>query len=323
MSDTMHRILFVDDEKRVLNAIRRLLRNKADDWDLLFATSSREADSLIRQMPVDVVVLDVNMPGGDGFSLLNAWNARDHRPDFEVIMLTGLRDDQLKRKALDLGASDLLSKPVSQEDLVARLANSLRLKKYRDALRERAEELECAYERIRLQNRQLEEMATHDQLTKLYNRRYLENKLENLIELARRTQQPLGCIMADIDHFKQVNDTFGHQVGDSALQHVARVLREGVRKTEVVGRFGGEEFMILLPNTGLEEAAKVAEKLRQRVEELTIETDTHAVSCSISLGVAATNNCDANTMLLIRQADDALYRAKENGRNQVRTAREV
>lgn len=178
-------------------------------------------------------------------------------------------------------------------------------------------------------NRKLEEISVRDALTSLYNRRYFQDRLEQEFHRGQRHQRPVGLVMVDIDHFKRVNDTYGHQIGDEILRGVARLLMEGTRTIDIAGRYGGEEFAVILPETPLAEAHQVAERLRERVAATVLHrlvvdgVETEAIHCTISLGVSAYAGTGyAAPADFLRAADEALYAAKHAGRNQVQVAPE-
>ena len=325
-------ILFVDDEQGILDSFRRILHHMRPDWETAFATSASAAIAMIAEQTFDVVVLDVNMPGKSGLDLLEEWRHREERPQFEIIMLTGMKDDELKRRSLELGATDLLNKPVARDDLIARLQNVLEMKSYRDSLHQRTEELEIEVERRKKVEKQLKEtmldleqllqqvqaLSLRDPLTKLSNRRLFDDKLREYWDLSTRLKQPLSCIMADLDHFKDVNDNHSHQAGDSVLEEVANLLSSVVRSTDIIARYGGEEFVVLLPNTSLQAALKVAEKLRSGVAANKFSWRGVLLPITMSLGVAENDaNGIDNYGQLVEAADAALYQAKEEGRNRL------
>jgi diguanylate cyclase (GGDEF)-like protein len=197
------------------------------------------------------------MPILDGFKLLNLKRTRPELQDIPVIMLTGAEDVSQKVKALENGAQDYLTKPFHDAELVARLDVHLQVR--------------ALQQELRLKNRQLEELSNTDGLTKLTNRRHLMELAD--IELLRAEQEahPLAVVMLDVDHFKRVNDEHGHAMGDQALRAVSEVLSGDLRDSDVAARFGGEEFMLLLPNTDLEGARAVAERYRARIEALMLQ----------------------------------------------------
>ena len=332
------KILFVDDEPIVLDSIRRMLHDKRSDWDMTFVNTSDDALTLARERQFDLVVLDQKLPGRTGLELLAEWKGGESRCDFEVIMLTGVEDNELKRRALDLGATDLLSKPVTKENLIARLESVLRMKSFRDTLLQRAEEfkqtnellkmeielrkrmegsLKKAHRKLKEKNKLLREVSIHDQLTRIYNRRFFDQKLEEYSRLSERFGQPLSCIMADIDHFKVVNDSYGHQAGDYVLRNIAGILEDGIRRTDIIARYGGEEFVVLLHNTYLKDAVNLAEKLRMAVESAKMSYKGLGLRVTISMGVSDSRSGADLRDNLIRKVDGALYQAKKRGRNRV------
>ena len=170
---------------------------------------------------------------------------------------------------------------------------------------------------LSIKNLELENLATHDELTKLFNRRYFNVKLREYSLLAKRLFYPLTCIMADIDFFKKCNDTYGHQAGDKVLQDFAGILDSSTRRTDVCSRYGGEEFVLLLPNTPLKNGIKLAEKIRKRIEKQKIKYEDITIKITASFGVASGDLEGELGETLVKMADDSLYQAKQNGRNQV------
>lgn len=172
---------------------------------------------------------------------------------------------------------------------------------------------------LREKNRILKELSIRDELTKLFNRRFFDEKLKEYSLLSQRFGHILTCIMSDIDHFKNFNDTYGHQAGDSVLFNVAQILRNNIRRTDICTRYGGEEFVILLPNTSLEAGVKLAEKLRKRIELSELLHDGETLKITSSFGAAAGDEESNLGENLVKRADLALYSAKQSGRNCVRS----
>ena len=166
-------------------------------------------------------------------------------------------------------------------------------------------------------NRILEDKVTHDALTKIFNRRYFDEKLSEYSLLTERFSQTLTCIMCDIDHFKTFNDTYGHQAGDFILQSIAQILKINTRTTDIVARYGGEEFVILLPNTSHRAGMKLSEKLRKLVESAELEYEGKILKTTISFGVATGHKENELEADLVKKADLAMYKAKQTGRNRV------
>jgi len=303
------RVLIVDDHEDNIE----LLRARLDSWG--FETESagdgEEALKLIEQSPPDLILLDVMMPKIDGIEVAKRVKANRSLPFIPIIMQTALDATENKVEGLEAGADDYITKPIDFAELKARVNSMLRIKRLQDALEERERQLLEANERLR-------HMSQTDALTGLDNRRYLEERIDEMFEHARRLNEPFACVMCDLDRFKSVNDTYGHQAGDAVLKQFSRILRNEVREIDRVGRYGGEEFMLLLPGTVLDAAVTFAERVRKEVEGHTFTFDGTQICRTASFGVSAwphprVGNCD----VLVRAADDALYVAKETGRNRV------
>jgi two-component system cell cycle response regulator len=225
-------------------------------------------------------------------------------PFVPIILLTALEDIDSKRRGLSAGADEFLSKPVNALELQIRMSSMIRIKRLADEL-----------ERV---NKNLAELATIDPLTQVANRRVVEQRLAHEFQRERRYKHPLACILIDIDHFKAVNDNYGHPVGDKVLVEVAAAIRESIRTTDLVARFGGEEFIVIAPETTTTAAEMVAERIRRAItEKTTAKMDQGLPAVTASLGVACTEVSVLNETELVAKADAALYRAKHEGRNRV------
>jgi two-component system, cell cycle response regulator len=252
------------------------------------------------------------MPSIDDIEIARRVKGNTKLPFIPIIMQTALDTTEDKVEGLEAGADDYITKPIEFPELKARLRSMLRIKRLQEELEERERQLLEANERLR-------HMSQTDGLTGLDNRRYLEQQLDSMFAHAERLNEPLSCVMCDLDRFKWVNDTHGHQAGDAVLKQLARILKVEARdKVDRVGRYGGEEFMLLLPGTVLDAAVTFSERVRKAVEARTFTFDGSTLKRTASFGVAGwphprIPNCDA----LVRAADDALYVAKETGRNRV------
>ncbi|HEY6837608.1 MAG TPA: diguanylate cyclase, partial [Geobacteraceae bacterium] len=252
--------------------------------------------------PVDLIICDLEMPTMDGFKFLALVQTREELRDIPVIMLTGRGDRELKIKGLEQGASDYVTKPFDTGELVARVKVQLKIKSLQDELKQ--------------SNQLLREMSITDHLTRLYNRRHLMEVLDREAQRARRKMSPLAIIIMDIDHFKMVNDVYGHQNGDEVLTAVAGLIRNELRDYDIPARYGGEEFIVVLPETSLQEAFAVAERIRGDMAALTFGEALKELRITASFGVSALPAKNVNSVeSLIREADKALYRAKQGGRN--------
>ena len=261
---------------------------------------------------VDLILCDVVMPGFDGFKFLGLKKAKSEFLEIPVIMLTGEEDLNTKVRSLTAGASDYLTKPFHEEELVARVRIHMKIKLLQDELREK--------------NGRLEELTRIDPLTQIPNRRYFMECFEREFSRAKRYGFPLSYVMCDLDHFKKLNDVHGHQAGDTALIKVASILKETLRDHDTCGRYGGEEFAVIMPGTAMGGARLQAEKIRRAVEALGIPHDLPKAgsSISISIGVATIRpSAERAPLSLVIKADEGLYLAKHSGRNQVAQASET
>jgi len=251
------------------------------------------------------------MPEIDGIEVARRIKGNESLPFIPIIMQTALDSTENKVEGLEAGADDYITKPIDFAELKARLTSMLRIKRLQEELQEREHQLLEANERLKY-------ISQTDALTGLDNRRHLEERLREMFEHARRLSEPFSCVMCDLDRFKSVNDTHGHQAGDAVLKQFARILRHEVRVIDRVGRYGGEEFMLLLPGTVLDAGVTFAERVRKQVEAHTFTFGGTSICRTASFGVSAwphprIADCDG----LMRAADDALYVAKEMGRNRV------
>jgi diguanylate cyclase (GGDEF)-like protein len=293
-NETKKRLLVVDDHEDNVEVLKARL--EARGYEVRGAQDGEAALEAVQQWVPDLVLLDVMMPKVDGLEVVRRIKANDSLPFIPVIMQTALDSTERMVAGFEAGADDYVTKPINFQELEARVKSLLRIKALQEALAER--------------ERQLSEMND--------NRRSLESKLHKMFEHSYRLHEPISCVMCDLDHFKKVNDTYGHQVGDNVLKELAQILKGEAREIDTVGRYGGEEFLLLLPGTVLDSAVTFAERLRQRVEEHTFSYDGGTFKRTMSSGVAAWPHprvSDAEALL--RSADDALYVAKELGRNRV------
>ena len=274
------------------------VENGLDAWNIL---QSEDAPQL--------AILDWMMPGMDGIELCRRIRSRDQGPYRYVLLLTAKDDKQDVVAGLEAGADDYLTKPFDVDELRARVRAGKRILDLQAAL-------------MRAQSA-LQFEAAHDRLTAIWNRGAILDLLRGEMERSRRGQDSLGIIMADVDFFKKINDSHGHLVGDAVLQEVGHRLASGLRSYDSVGRYGGEEFLIIVPGCDPLNLVVTAERLRYRIADQPIETSAGPVSVTISLGLAAAEANESglvNREALLHNADEALYAAKARGRNRVETA---
>lgn len=290
----MPKILVVDD----IPANTQILTMHLEDegYELMEASSGQAALELLEEHGdgIDLLLLDVVMPEMSGLDVLTEIGRKPELENIPVILVTANGDDHNVAEGLDLGAFDYIIKPYSLVVLLARV---------RAALREK--------ERLDL----LEKWATTDPLTELLNRRFFFEQSEREIERAIRQDGSTSFIILDIDYFKKINDDNGHLVGDQVLISLSKLIKHQFRAVDFCCRFGGEEFVVCLPDTGITHATEVAERLRKEVDNTQFDSDAGPIHFTVSLGVACHKKGE-NVQQTINRADAGLYKAKENGRNQ-------
>lgn len=274
--------------------------------DVIEAVSEPDALAAAAALTPDVFVIHQRLiDGSDGLRLVSALRARSESRQSAIIFIAEADSPQIAAAALDLGASDYAIAPLDPSELVARIRSQLRRKRYSDALRSNV------IDGLR--------MAVTDPLTGLYNRRYADQHMAGLLDRSREDGTTISLLMLDLDKFKEVNDTYGHEVGDAILQEFGRRLQNNVRGIDLVARLGGEEFMVVMPETDVDDAAYVAERVRRAIETrpFVVGADGQQVEVTVSIGVAVSTGEERAAEVLMRQADMALYSSKNNGRNKV------
>ena len=333
-------VLIIDDSEAVRDHVRTVLFADSNRYRTVFAANGLDGFKELITNSVDLVLCDVMMPVLDGFKFLALKATRPDLRGVPVIMLTAAEEVAQKVKALEGGATDYLTKPFHDAELLARVRVHIQMQLLQRELREK--------------NEQLKELSNTDGLTKLTNRRHFVELAEIELLRAAHEETPLGVVMVDVDHFKRVNDSYGHLMGDRVLTSVASVLRKELREHDIAARYGGEEFVVLLPNTNSSGAAAVAERSRRRIAEMFVTEASRGESIRVgrrksgemesldvpivikattswslqpppppselrvtaSLGVASFPEQDAQSLDdLLRRADEALYRAKTAGRD--------
>jgi diguanylate cyclase (GGDEF)-like protein len=305
---TMDSALVAEDDP----IFRHLLERWLEKWNYRVTAVENGMDAWnVLQQPntPQMVVLDWMMPGMDGVELCQRIRANPQGPYRYVLLLTAKDEKQDVIAGLEAGADDYLTKPFDVNELRARVRSGKRILDLQDALLRTQEALQ--YE------------AAHDPLTGVWNRGAILDLLRRETKRHQRTGCPLGVIMVDVDHFKTTNDTHGHLVGDAVLQEISRRLQASVRAYDLIGRYGGEEFLIVIPSCRPPDLEAGAERLRRCVGDRPILTTAGEVICTISLGVASASSLSRDSAeyeVLLRTADEALYLAKAEGRNRVHAA---
>jgi diguanylate cyclase (GGDEF)-like protein len=302
------KILVVDDSKAQRQALTAVLRTEG--YEVVEAENAREALRLAKSATPDLVLLDMILPDMDGREVLRLIKPNPASDQFlPVIILSVKGDVSTKVEGLRLGADDFLVKGVEDPEILARVGVMLRIK----GLQERLKEMQS----------KLEEQSITDALTGLRNRRFFDERLREEFQRAQRYGDYLSLIMVDLDHFKQVNDRFGHQAGDAVLRDSALLIRGSLRDPDICSRYGGEEFAVILPKTHMSGALSVAERIWRAIgaKEFPVGVDGTALKTmrvTASIGVAFYPSKDiVSSDLLVRFADQALYEAKKQGRNNI------
>ncbi|MCP4604846.1 MAG: diguanylate cyclase [Proteobacteria bacterium] len=313
-------ILVVDDHPENLMAMKRLLEQDTN-LNTIRANSGHEALGLLMNDSFDLILLDIQMPGMDGFETAKQIRKRKKSKDIPIIFVTGFGEDpDYVRKGYELGAVDYIEKPIDPVVLKHKIKVFAEVQKDKKVLSETISELEKSKEELRMANKRLAALATSDPLTGLYNRRGGLEILKSEMSRVIRGKQSVSLIMMDLDHFKQVNDTYGHSVGDLVLVEIANRLKKTCRQYDRVVRWGGEELLIICPFTDSTQIGTAAERFHKVISEQPIEIpESSAISVTVSLGVASTDTLpDCSIENLISNADNALYQAKDSGRNCMR-----
>lgn len=294
MSREKGRILVIDDSLVIQRLVE--LRLRADGFDVVTCASGEAGIAAARNVQPDVILLDVDMPGMDGYETCRRLKSDASTKIIPVIFLTARVKTEEKVRGLDSGALDYVAKPFDPVELRARVRSAYRTKYLMELL---------------------EQKAQVDGLTGLYNRSFLNSRLNEEVERAQRHGHPLAIVMADVDRFKTLNDSHGHAFGDQVLVEVAEAVRSICRVADAVCRYGGEEFVLVLPEQTGESACAVAERTRATIEGLRLDHNGVIVPVSASFGVAALEHEPLSPQELLERADKALYFSKENGRNRV------
>jgi two-component system cell cycle response regulator len=296
------RILVVEDREQ---SAQRIAETLGRDNDVEIVPQTTEAIVRAKSGDHDLVIASLSLDRQDGLRFCATLRSLDATRQTPILILVDEGDLKRLVRALDIGINDYLMRPLERSELVARVRTQLRRKRYSDRLRH---SLQLSLE-----------MAITDQLTGLFNRRYMSRHLGTLIDNAKATGKPVSFLILDIDYFKQVNDTHGHDVGDEVLREFANRISANVRGIDLACRYGGEEFVVVMPDTDLNFAYMVAERLRQSVADAPFQISAAAgqLPVTISIGVTASEGPSDTADGLLKRADQALYRAKRDGRNRV------
>jgi two-component system, cell cycle response regulator len=301
LGGTGGRILIVDDNER---QSQRVAAELAIEHRPVVETDPEKAHASARG-PVDMVIVNASARGFDGLRFCAALRSDEATRHLAVLVIVDPDDRQRLVKALEIGVNDLLTRPIDPQELSARARTQIKRKRYTDFLRQNLDHSL--------------ELAVTDQLTGLHNRRYMEGQLGALVKRAGMGGDPVAALMIDLDHFKKINDSFGHDVGDEVLREFAIRLASNVRAVDLPCRYGGEEFTVIMPDTRLEDAQRIAERIRLHVagSPFRVAGGQELLTVTISVGVACTISDQDTPETLLKRADGAVYDAKHAGRNRV------
>ncbi len=307
----MKKILIVDDYPANIKVLGELLR---DNFDVFVATNGLKAVAVAREKMPDLILMDVMMPEMDGFSAATKIRSDKLTSDIPIIFITAKGETEDIVKGFEVGGQDYITKPFNPQELFARVNTHLELKQSKQELKDYSLELEKANRELKELNARLEFMAWHDQLTGLPNRRYMRDRIKSEQDRSARSGRPFALVMGDIDDFKRVNDTYGHQVGDGVLKHISAIITASLRKQDLLSRWGGEEFLFLLPETDLNGAMTVSEKIRSNIEAEPYIHEDKSIHLTLTLGVAEFDEAQGIDGI-IKRADEALYKGKKGTKN--------
>ncbi len=298
------RVLIIDDQPE---QSQRLRVNLGPDYQVSVESDPETALGRVRTADFDLVIINMAIEAMDPLRLCSSIRSFEETRLTPILVIVRQGDTRKLVRALDIGVNDYLSRPVDKNELTARVATQIRRKRYVDHLRS---SFQASLE-----------MAVTDELTGLYNRRYLASHLSAMFDRAYWTGRPLAVMILDLDHFKAVNDTYGHDVGDKVIREFAEKIRSSVRGIDLACRYGGEEFLVAMPDTEKEFARVVAERLRQDVaaHKIVLNNGRDELAVTVSIGIASTEDGpkDDTPQRLVKRADEALYSAKTTGRNRV------
>jgi len=296
-------ILIVDDVEDNIEILGDLLT--FDGYNVQTARSGESALKRVQESRPDLILMDILMPGMDGFEVCERLKADSSTNDIPVVFVSSMTDLESKVKGFKIGGVDYINKPFQHAEVLVRVNTHITMLRLRKDLE--------------MRNAELERLANTDYLTNLYNRRRFFLRAEKIYAEAVRTGYPISITLIDLDHFKQVNDTHGHLIGDQVLVHIAHLIRDHCRENDMAARYGGEEFAILHPDINKIAAYEVVERVREKVNNTPFISGANEIDLTLSAGIIDSETCKDCPRVddILALADIALYRAKDGGRNQV------
>jgi two-component system cell cycle response regulator len=301
--------IFVIDDDAV--QVKKLVASLSEEYQVESTTNPESCQNVAAGGNFDLFLVSGAMIEIDGLRLASQLKSHEETRHTPIILLADEDDQRMILKSLEMGINDFLLVPVDPHELRARVRTQIRRKRYQDALKSNYQ--------------QSISMAITDGLTGLYNRHYLNTHLDNMVRDALQNNKPLSLMMMDMDHFKQVNDTYGHDVGDQVLKQLSGIITNSIRSSDLAARFGGEEFVVLMPGTRIENSRDVANRMRQRIQDtpFVVTHEVGQINKTISIGMSHVNHMGDSAESILKRADEALYRAKNSGRNKVEVAENI
>jgi two-component system cell cycle response regulator len=296
------KILIVDDDVSQGQQISQRLTSIG--MEVYIEPIPKDAVRRSENIDFDLIIISTELSTDDGLHLCSHFRSQDKTRSTPLLILIEDNNMDLMVKGLDMGINDYLVTPIDSNEVVARVNIQVRRKRYQDALKATQKESLS--------------MAIIDRLTHVYNRHYMDTHMQRMLHAAQKNNKPLSFMMVDVDHFKKVNDSYGHLSGDDVLRQVPERIMKNIRATDMTARYGGEEFAVILPDTSISHAADVAERIRKSIERdmFAIEVEPNQIKCTVSIGVSVSTPDDTVASLIAR-ADKALYHVKNTGRNKV------
>lgn len=291
---------------------------RARGCQVIEASGGQQAIDIASSQEIDLVLLDIRMPDVDGFAVLEFLKSRQELSHIPVIMVSSLDDMEATVRCISLGAEDYLNKPYDPTLLGARLRACLDKKHFLQELLTLKQDLQSRNQELESLNQKLEELAFTDSLTGLPNRRYALDEIQKQWATAQRNQRPLCCILADVDHFKRFNDTYGHDMGDEVLRFVSRIFSQSTRASDSACRFGGEEFIVICPDTDSKSGQELGQRLLAKLSESEFVFGEIKEQVTASFGVSEWGPAMDSWNQMVNCADKALYDAKRAGRKCVK-----
>jgi len=302
MARTPGKVMLVDDKA---SSVERLMGALAEPHNVTVIQDPQEALFEAAEKNWELLIISLNLQEFDGLRLCSQLRSLERTRQMPILIIVEPHDNTRLLRALDMGVNDYLMRPIDKNELLARVFTQLKRHRYTERLRDNVQ--------------QSMEMAVTDPLTGLYNRRYMETHLGTLIDQAANRGKSISLLVIDIDYFKAVNDTHGHDVGDQVLQEFAARISGNIRSIDMACRYGGEEFVLVMPDTDMTLAYRIGERLRQVVASMPFEVGASKgpLDITISIGIASMQGPDDTPEAVLKRADQALYRAKRDGRNRV------